>query len=116
MEDDVKTYVDAQDDKTRAQNDARFAEVLAELRIIGQTAASGRSVWSAALATIVAIAALFISVMAIEGDRFARDTIATVIQPVIAAQQKLDAEQDRKLDQILHVVEQIRDKPQKEQN
>ena len=50
MEDDVRIYVDAQDDKTRAQNDARFAEVLAELRIIGQTAASGRSVWGAALA------------------------------------------------------------------
>ena len=117
MEDDIKTYVDAQDDKTRAQNDARFAEVLAELRIIRDTAASSRSVWGAALATIAAIAGLFIGIMAIEGDRFesgmaASETIAKVIQPVVDAQKERDSDQDRKLDRILTAVEQIRDKPE----
>lgn len=117
MDNDLKIYVDAQDDKTRAQNDARFAEVLAELRIIRDTAASSRSVWGAALATIAAIAGLFIGIIAIEGDRFesgltASDTIAKVIQPVVDAQEERDSDQDRKLDRILTAVEQIRDKPQ----
>lgn len=122
MEIEMKDYVDAQDEKTRAQNDSRFAEVLAELKVA--RAAWGRSVWGAAIATIAAIAGLFIGIMAIEGDRFesgmtARDAITTVIQPVIDAQEKRDAmqadrdaAQDSRIDRILTALENSRGKSQ----
>ena len=82
----TKDYVDAQDEKTRAQNDARFSEVLAELKILQTIAASGRSVWGAAKQQ--SIAGLFIGIMAIErfeSGMAVRNTLSTVIQPVIDA-------------------------------
>lgn len=119
---EMRDYVDAQDEKTRAQNDSRFAEVLAELKVA--RAAWGRSVWGAAIATIAAIAGLFIGIMAIEGDRFesgmiARDAITTVIQPVVDAQEKRDAAQadrdaaqDSRIDRILSALENSRGESQ----
>ena len=110
---DMREYVDAQDEKTRAQNDARFSEVLAELKIMRETSASLRSVWGAAAATFVAIGGLLIGVLAIGGDRFESGIGAgTLVNAIEEKQEKRDAEQDETLGQILAIVEQLRDDSQ----
>lgn len=103
-----------EDDRTRAQNDARFAEVLAELRSIRESAVSWRGMWAAAGTTIISILGLGLAFLSYASDRFDGGLAAGALdRPIIQAQEKRDAEQDRKLDQILKAVEQIRDKPQR---
>ena len=106
----IKDYVDARADKTRAENDARFEAVISRLDTIQQTSASWRSVWGAAIATSVALAGLLIGIIAIEGDRFesgmaARETISSVIQPIVDGQRERDAEQDLALAKFLEEQE-----------
>lgn len=108
----MKDYVDAQDERTRAENAAVFSDVMAELRIIRETAASWRSVWGAAAAVTVALTGMLLGVLTFGGDRFDGGMAARgLVNPIIEDQKKRDAAQDRKLGQILTVVEQIRDEP-----
>ena len=103
----MKDYIDAQDEKTRAQNDARFARIetkLGELKIPG--------IWQTVSVAVGAVVAI-IGMNAIMADRFEGGIgISNVLDSVINAQEQRDAGQDRKLDLILLAVEQIRDNPQ----
>lgn len=113
VEEDVRAYIDANVEKTRAQNDARFADVLAELRSIRESSVSWRGLWAAAGTTIVSILGLGLAFLSYASDRFDGGLTAGALdRPVIQAQERRDAEQDRKLDQILKAVERIGDKPE----
>ena len=106
----LKDYVDAQDEKTRAQNDARFTDIMAELRGIRENSISWRGVWGAAIATTVTIAGVVLGALSLGGDRFDGGMAASgILDPIIAQQEARDAGQDDKLDRILTAVEQIRD-------
>ena len=102
----MKDYIDAQDEKTRAQNDARFARIetkLGELKF-----PSVLQISSIVAAAVVA----FIGINALMADRFEGGIgVGNVLDSVIKAQEKRDAGQDRKLDLILSALEQIRDEP-----
>ena len=103
----MKDYVDAQVEKTNAQNEARFARVetkLNELKI--------PSIWqfiSIAAGAVIAIVGL----NALMADRFEGGIgVGNVLEPMVETQKERDLEQDQKLDKILATVEQIRDNPE----
>lgn len=69
MEITSKEYIDAKADAVRAQNDARFAEVMSEIRAL-PTLRDNQSmkwnIWGAAIAA----AGLIVGILAFAGDRF----------------------------------------------
>lgn len=73
MDPGTKYYIDSRDEATRAQNDARFAEVLAKLSQ-GATAEGQRkqtvTIVIAAVTTGIAIIATMIALLAFGADRF----------------------------------------------
>ena len=106
----LKDYVDAQDEKTRAQNDARFADIMAELRGIRESSVSWRGVWGAAGTTIAALTGIILGTLAIAGDRFDGGLSArSLLTPILERQEYRDAKQDQKLDRILEALEQKHD-------
>ena len=106
----LKDYVDAQDEKTRAQNDARFADIMAELRGIRESSVSWRGVWGAAATTIAALTGIILGTLAIAGDRFDGGLAARgLLDPILERQEHRDAQQDQKLDRILAALEQMHD-------
>ena len=103
----LKDYIDAQDEKTRAQNDARFVRIESTLG-----AMKFPSIWQIGGVIVAGIGIAF-GILAFASDRFDGGLSArSVMDPIIEAQKKRDTGQDKKLDKILTVVEQIRDKPQ----
>lgn len=111
----LKDYVDARTDAVRAQNDARFAEVLAEMKGVSakldhieRNAISWKGVWGAAAATTVAVASIVLAVLSISGDRFDGGMSAQgIVSNVMSRQDARDAEQDKKLDAILERLDGI---------
>lgn len=102
---ETKNYLDAKMDSVRAQNDARFAEVLARLDNIKVP-----SLWqlvSIGAGMVLAI----ITVIGLMADRFDGGLAASsVIVPMTEAQNERDAIQDKKLDTILWKIEALNEK------
>jgi len=108
---EIKDYIDAQDDKTRAQNDARFAEVIARLETISATMIGQRQFWAAAFTGIVATAGIILAALAISGDRFDGGLAANgLLAPLRDEQTKRDAVQDAKVDAILQKIDSLASK------
>lgn len=105
----LKDYVDARTDAVRAQNDARFAEVIskidglaAKIDHINTNAITWQGVWGAAAASTAAVAAIVLAVLTISGDRFDGGMTARgVIDSVLRTQSARDDDQDARLDSIL---------------
>ena len=103
---DIKAYIDAQDEKTRAQNDSRFVRIESRLETM-----KFPNIWQIAGVVIAGVGISF-GILAFASDRFDGGLAArSVMEPIIEAQKMRDAGQDLKLDKILAVVEEIRDKP-----
>lgn len=69
----MKDYVDAQTQATRSQNDARFAEVISELRTLDSKLShlpSVLTVWAAVFTGVASILGVVLGVLAFGGDRF----------------------------------------------
>lgn len=117
---DIKDYVDARTDMVRAQNDARFAELITEIRTVGAKLDHVPSTWTM-IGTIIAAAVgavgLVLGILAFAGDRFdggvaasdlvtkASELQAEKIAAFTEQQVLRDSLQDAKLDQILRAVE-----------
>lgn len=76
---ETQRYVDKSMDSVKAQNDARFADVMATLRSIQENTISWKGVWGAAGATTVAVAGVVLAALAIGGDRFDGGMAAGVV-------------------------------------
>lgn len=63
---DTQNYIDAKTEATRAQNDARFAEVMSKLESIDRTTAKSWTIYASAGALFLGA----LAVWAIMGDRF----------------------------------------------
>lgn len=101
---EIKDYIDAQDEKTRAQNDARFAEVIARLETISTTMM--KQVWGATLSGVAATVGIILAALAISGDRFDGGIAASsLLAPLRDEQTKRDAVQDAKVDAILQKID-----------
>lgn len=100
----IKDYVDAQDEKTRAQNDARFAEVLS--RLDGLNPATW---WQNALLLVGALG-IMVAILAFASDRF-----DSGVSAMGAVEERLDAERDvneaqnQRLDRLLNALEVLND-------
>lgn len=99
-----KDYIDAKADATRALNDARFAEILAELRVIREKSISRWEMWLA----VVALAGVMIGALSYGASQFG---IGASVSPLIASlqekQAQTDAAQDAKLDLIIQSLDGI---------
>jgi len=100
---DTKNYLYAKVDAVKAQNDARFSEVLAELRNM----TPGPTWQQQALLLVGAIGVVF-AILAYASDRFDGGLAASSITEQIAADQRSrDAAQDVKLDVIIDAISKI---------
>ena len=103
----MKDYIDAQDEKTRAQNDTRFVRIESRLETM-----KFPNIWQIG-GVIGAGIGISFGILAFASDRFDGGLAAwSVMEPIIEAQKRRDEGQDEKLDKILTVVEKIRDNPQ----
>ena len=100
----LREYIDAQDEKTRAQNDARFAEVIARLEQMPRF-------WPLVVAGIAGLAGsigLVFAVLAYAGDRFDGGiSVSGVVNQLQEIQSQRDNEQDMRIGRILEALEQI---------
>lgn len=101
---ETKNYVDAKMDSVKAQNDARFAEVIAKLDAIKVP-----SIWQLASLAAAAVVSL-VAIFGVFADRFDGGLAAhSLVDPIMNAQDERDSAQDAKLDRILMEVERIND-------
>jgi hypothetical protein len=99
-----KDYVDAQDGQTRAQNDARFAEVISRLDSLRDLPRFWPLVVSGIVIMTGAIGIVF-TVLSYASDRFDGGIAASgLLDTLQQEQEQRDAAQDAKLDQILEAV------------
>jgi hypothetical protein len=104
MDPSTKDYIDAHDEKTRAQNDARFAEVLAKLDGIKDLPKFWPLVAAISIAAITIIG-ICVAVLSYASDRFDGGLGASsLISAIQAGQAERDASQDAKLDTILSIL------------
>ena len=107
----LREYIDARGDGSKAQNNARFAEVLSRLDSLNATVQHLEpvSIWKivgVAAGAVVALAGL----LGIMADRFDGGFAASgVLSGWMAAQSERDAAQDAKLDTILDILQQPTD-------
>lgn len=96
---ETKRYVDAKMDSVKAQNDARFAEVLAKLDAINVP-----PIWQFAGIAFVTLGAAF-AILAYASDRFDGGLAAgSLLEALSDKQAARDDLQDNKLDLILEQV------------
>ena len=116
MDTETKRYIDAKVEAVSAKNDARFTEVLSELKGLREDGITWKQLWGAAVATTVAVAGLTLAALAIGGDRFDGGMAAGVvleesrknaveIQNLLAAQERINASQDERLDRVIKALE-----------
>ncbi|MDE0389027.1 MAG: hypothetical protein OXI75_10040 [Rhodospirillales bacterium] len=106
----MKDYVDAQIDKAIAQSDARFTDVMAELRSLRERSLSWRGMWSAVALSTATLIGIILAALSIAGDRFDGGLAARgLLDPIVVRQEERDNAQDETLGQILAIVEQLRD-------
>lgn len=104
---DSQSYIDARTDAVRAQNDARFAEVLSEIRNVGtrldhieKGQISSWQVWAAALTVFGA----GLAVLAFGGDQFG---LGAGLADRQASQIERDQAQDAKLDGVISRLDEL---------
>ena len=104
-----KDYVDAQDNQTRAQNEARFAEVLTGIRAVeSQVRDKPGVLWLIGVGAAGFLAVL--ALLAFGGDRFDGGFNAgNAVSVFLEAQTARDADQDARLDRILTTLETLSD-------
>lgn len=107
VDSNVKSYIDAKTEATRAQNDARFANVLARLDNLASVSdiqdtkkdiqSAKWNVWGASLA----VAGLVLAVLAFGGDRFDGGVqISSVMVEQAEEAKRLAAENTEKVDDL----------------
>jgi hypothetical protein len=108
---ETQRYVDKSMDTVKAQNDARFAEVLGEIRSLGDRVAHIGSpmTWQQLALTAGSVGLILMgvvfSVLSYASDRFDGGIAASGLLDVMQAEQsKRDTVQDAKLDEILQAV------------
>lgn len=114
----LKDYIDAQDEKTRAQNDARFAEISAQIsKVISKLddLKDPPSIWQIAgllLTSLGVVLGLVFAVLAFASDRFDGGIAASgLLDQFEARQSERDADHDAKLDLILEEVRSLATQP-----
>lgn len=104
---ETKNYLDAKMDSVKAQNDARFAEVLSRLDGIKDLPKFWPLVAAIAVATL-SIIGISISIVSYASDRFDGGLSASALIDVITKDQAArDVGQDAKLDKILGKLDSI---------
>lgn len=96
----AKDYIDARSDAVRAQNDARFSEVLTEIRSLSvkiDHVPTTRSMIVTTLSGIAGATALFLGILAFAGDRFDGGVS-------LAEQQQQQIERDKAQDERLNSI------------
>lgn len=108
---DTTAYIDAKSDAVRAQNDARFAEVLTELRLIRETSVTRKEMWSATGTGVAVVLGTLLAALAFAGDRFdAGITLSPALQEARNEQATVDGKQDEKLDLVIEQLGRIGDR------
>ena len=113
VEAETKNYLDAKMDSVRAQNDARFSEVLSRLDGIKDLPKFWPLVAAIAVA-VVTIIGISVTVLSYASDRFDGGLAASaLIDQITNDQAGRDAGQDAKLDKILGKLDSIAALPPK---
>jgi len=102
-----REYTDAKMETVRAQNDARFAEVMAKLEIMSRTSITKRELWTATGTSIAAILGVILAVLAFAGDRF---DAGIGFSSQVAEQAAVDASQDAKFDLVIDKLDSVADR------
>jgi hypothetical protein len=106
---ETKNYLDAKVDAVRAQNDARFAEVLSKIGALHP------ATWQQNVAIAVGAVGLGLAALALAGDRFDGGLAASSLLDKVTAEQAVrDTAQDAKLEQILQAIQSLSDTPKLE--
>lgn len=110
LDTETHRYIDKSIEAVKAQNDARFSEVLFELRSLREGSITWKQVWGAAAATTISVAGILLTVLAISGDRFdgglaASSIVESAVQRMATDQTERDAAQDARIDRILNALE-----------
>lgn len=109
----VKDYVDKSMETVRAQNDARFAEVLARLDVMDARLSSMKpfNIWQVVATVaggVVAILGIGIAVLTFSSDRFDSGISSLgIVKEYVDGQRQRDAAQDARLDRIIGTLESI---------
>ncbi len=99
----TKDYVDAKVDAVKAQNDARFSEVLFEVRAIKPGAS-----WQQNAGLLFAAVTFIFVILAYASDRFDGGLSADAIKDKLADEQLTrDMAQDARLDKILSKLDEM---------
>lgn len=100
---ETKNYVDAKIETVRAQNDAKFTEVIAEIRAIVPGAT-----WQQNAVILFAAIGFVFAILAFASDRFDGGLSANSLKDQIASEQVTrDAVQDEKLNKIITEIGRI---------
>lgn len=104
-----KDYVDAQDEKTRAQNEAAFSRIETKLDQMPK-------LWPLVLSGFVGLVSaigLVFAILAYASDRFDGGlAVSGIRDEILATQREIDVGQNARIDRILSALEAQRDKPQ----
>ena len=107
MDSEIKNYLDAKMDSVKAQNDARFSEVLSRLDGLKDLPKFWPLVSAIAVATITIIG-ICVAILSYASDRFDGGLGASALIDAITEGQAMREEgQDAKLDKILGKLESI---------
>lgn len=108
---ETKNYLDAKVDAVRAQNDARFAQVLARLDAMNPATWWQNAVVAAT--AVVALIGILLTVLSFASDRFDSGVSAMgAIEEQLDAQRETNAAQDERLDRVISALETIHAQPQ----
>jgi hypothetical protein len=103
VDSETKNYLDAKVDAVKAQNDARFTEVLSEIRMIKPGAT-----WQQFAGLLFGAVTFVFAILAFSSDRFDGGLSAIAIKDQISSEQdERDAAQDARLDRIIDAIENL---------
>lgn len=104
MDSETKNYLDAKVDAVKAQNDARFAEVMAKLDALHPATWQQNLAVGASIA--VAVVSIIFAVLAFAGDRFDGGIAATsLIDKALEEQQQLNQVRDNQIQKLIDALE-----------
>ena len=104
----LKDYIDAQDEKTRAQNDVQFVRIGSKIDSLKVP-----TIWQIAGILFVAIGFIF-AVLAYASDRFDGGLSASsMIHAMKEEQHARDKKQELRINRLIAIVEKAVDKPQR---
>lgn len=107
MDSETKNYVDAKMESVKAQNDARFSEVISRLDSMHPA-----TWWQNGLLLAAAIGFVF-AILAYSSDRFDSGVASMgAVEEAIDLQRETNAAQDVRLDKIISTLETLREQPQ----